>query len=57
MQLIEDENALLRREVEARVAAYDPFRRESELFPAEYVDLEDVDDAACHVIRILELDQ
>jgi len=52
VQTVEDENALIRREVEARVAAYEPFDRDSSVFSAEYVGEDDVDGVPCHIVRI-----
>ncbi len=52
VQIVQDENALVRREVEARIAGYEPFDRNSDVFSAEYVGQGDVDGAACYIIRI-----
>ena len=52
VQIVEDENALLRRELDARIAAYEPFGRDSEIFSAEYVGEGEVNGAPCHIVRI-----
>ncbi len=52
VQFVEDENALVRREVEARIADLDVFDRESDVFDAEYAGQGDVNGRACHIIRL-----
>ena len=52
VQIVEDENALLRRDVESRIAAYEAFDRGSDVFSVEYVGEGTVDGAPCGIIRI-----
>jgi len=52
VQLVEDANALARREVEARVVAYEAFDRDSDVFVATYIGSGDVDGVPCDIVRI-----
>ncbi len=52
VQIVEDENAIIRREVDARVVAYEAFDRDSDVFSVEYAGRDDVDGAPCHIVRI-----
>ncbi len=52
VQFVEDENALIRRKVESRVAAYEMFDRDSDVFDATYVGLDELNGRACHLVRI-----